>query len=173
MRKKEIPLTIEENKSYHNQKVCYICKKEFNTLNNDKVKDHCHFIGKYRRAAYNICNLRYKIPKGIPTVFHNDYHFIIKELAEECEGELECLGENAEKYITFSVTIKNDKGKKYKIEFIDSYMFMSSSLSRLVDNLSDGIYNDKCIDCKSCLDYTVIKDDQLVFRCFECKKKNK
>ena len=56
------------------------------------------------------------------------------------------------------------------MKFIDNYRFMSNSLSSLVDNLSDGIYNDKCKDCKSCLDYMVIKDDQLVFRCFECKK---
>ena len=61
-KKKMIPLTTEE-KIYHNkQKICYICKKEFN--NNDKknykVKHHCHYMGKYRGAAH-ICNLRYKI----------------------------------------------------------------------------------------------------------------
>ena len=57
------------------------------------------------RAAHNICNLRYKIPKEIPIVFHNDstydYHFIIKQLAIEFKDEFECLGENAENYITF------------------------------------------------------------------------
>ena len=60
-------------------------------------------IGKYRGAAHNICNLRYKIPKEIPVVFHNgstyDYHFIIKELVKEFNGNFECLGENTEKYI--------------------------------------------------------------------------
>ena len=35
-----------------------------------------------------------------------DYHLIIKELAEEFEGQFECLGENTEKYVTFSVPIK-------------------------------------------------------------------
>ena len=52
---------------------------------------------------------------------------------------------------------------------------MSSSLSNLVDNLSEGLHFYKCIDCKSCLDYTSTKDNQLMFRCFECKmnyKKN-
>ena len=52
-----------------------------------------------------ICNLRYKIPKEIPIAFYNgstyDYHFIIKELVKEFEGNFECLGENTEKYITF------------------------------------------------------------------------
>ena len=52
---------------------------------------------------------------------------------------------------------------------------MSSSLSSLVDNLSEGLHSDKCTDCKSCLDYMITKDDQqsctqLIFRCFECKK---
>ena len=110
-KKKMILLTTEE-KIYHNkQKICYICKKEFN--NNDKknykVRDHCHYTGKYR-AAHNICNLRYKVPKEIAIVFHNgsiyDYHFIIKDLVKAFEGNFECLGENTEKYITFSVPIK-------------------------------------------------------------------
>ena len=103
-----IPLTNEEEDNYNKENTCYICKKYFN---NDKVKDHCHFTGKYRGAAHNTCNLRYKVPKNIPVIFHNgstyDYHFIIKELASEFDGNFECLGENTEKYITFSVPIKN------------------------------------------------------------------
>ena len=122
-------------------------------------------------------------------MFHNgstyDYHFIIKELAEEFEGEFECLGENTEKYITFSVPIKKEITKKdnddnnkttkisCKIKFIDSFRFMSSSLSNLVDNLSEGLHDDRCMDCKSYLDYMTTKDDQLIFRCFECKKNYK
>ena len=47
---------------------------------------------------------------------------------------------------------------------------MSSSLSSRVDNLSEGLHSDKCTDCKSRLDYMITKDDQLIFRCFECKK---
>ena len=77
-----------------------------------KVRDHCHYKGKFRGAAHNICNLRYKIPKRIHVVFHNcstyDYHFIIKQLAIEFKGEFECLRENSEKYITFSVPIKKN-----------------------------------------------------------------
>ena len=98
-------------------------------------------------------------------------------MAEEFEGEFECLGENREKYITFSVPIKkeitkkdkndNDKIRKilYKIKFVDSYRFMSTSLSNLVSNLSEGLHNYRCIDCKSCLNYMTTKDEQLIFRC--------
>ena len=61
----------------------------------------------------------------------------------------------------------------YKIKFIDSFRFMDKSLSNLIDNLSEGIHSDKYTDCKSCLDYMITKDDQLIFRCFECKENYK
>ena len=74
-----------------------------------KVKDQCHCTGKFRGAAHSICNLRYKVPKNIPVVIQNDSydtHFIINQLAKEFKVELDCIGENMEKYITFSVPIK-------------------------------------------------------------------
>ena len=119
-------------------------------------------------------------------MFHNgstyDYHFIIKELGEEFEGEFECLGENIEKYITFSVPIKKEITKKdkngkykitkipYKINLMDSYRIISTSLSNLVGNLSEGLHNYRCIDCKSCLYHMTTKDKQIIFKCFRCKK---
>ena len=64
-KKKMIPLTKEEKIHYNEQEICYICKKEFDTSDKKhyKVRDHCHYTRKYRGAAHNICNLRYKIPK--------------------------------------------------------------------------------------------------------------
>ena len=47
---------------------------------------------------------------------------------------------------------------------------MSTSLSKLVDNLSERLHNNRCVDCKSCLDYMKTKDENLIFRCFSCKK---
>ena len=158
-----IPLTDEEIESYKKQKVCHICKKGFLHDKNDKnkfklyrkVRDYCHYTGKFRAASHSICNLRYKVQTEIPVVIHNgsnyDDHFIIKELAEKFKGQFECLGENTEKYITFSVPIKkeNKDGKviTYKIKFIDSCRFMQSKLSDLADNLSE--INDK--ECKKCM----------------------
>ena len=134
-KKKMIPLTNEDNKSYFKQNVCHICQKysvlmtmmmammiimiimmimtRMMMVNGNekyyKVRDYCHYAGKYRGADHSICNLRYKAPKAISMVFHNgsfDYHFIIKKLAEEFKGQHKCLGRNNEKYITFSVLIK-------------------------------------------------------------------
>ena len=157
-KKEMIQLNDEEKETHENQKICYICEQEFCTDENNKkefklkqkVRDHCHYTGKYRGAAHSICNLNYKIPKEIPVVFHNgstyDYHFIIKQLAKEFKGKFDCLGENMEKYITFSVPIKkerdNGKPTTYKLKIIDSCRFMQDSLSNLVDNLS-GTNNKK------------------------------
>ena len=41
----------------------------------------------------------------------------------------------------------------YKFKFTDSFRFISTSLSSLVDNLSDGLHSNKCTNCKSSLDY--------------------
>ena len=61
------------------------------------------------------------------------------------------MGENTEKYITFSVLIKkeldNDKTIIYRLKFIDSFRFISASLSSLVDNLSE-INKKECESCK-------------------------
>ena len=78
--------TKEQQESYENAKICYICKEKFeNKYLKDKkyckVRDHCQYRGKYRGAAHSICNLKYSVPKTIPTVFHNgsNYDYIIKE----------------------------------------------------------------------------------------------
>ena len=59
---------------------------------------------------YSICNLKYSVPEKIPRGFHNgtsyDYHFFIKELAEEFKKQFTCLEENTEKYIAFTVSIE-------------------------------------------------------------------
>ena len=55
------------------------CKQELNT---EKVKDHCHVTGKFRGAAHNKCNLKLRIPRELPIIFHNlqgyDGHLIFK-----------------------------------------------------------------------------------------------
>ena len=106
----------------------------------------------------------------------HDYHFIIEQFAKNIDAQFECLVENAEKYITFSVPISkeldNDKAITYKLKFNDSFRFMSTSLSDLVDNLSE-IYSKKSKDknCKSECDLIGLKNNKLYCRCKECNKR--
>ena len=82
--------TYEENKSYKKKNICCMCKKEFSTDDDDKkyhkVRDHCHYTGKYWGAAHNVCNLTYQTSKEIPKVFRNgstyDYNFLMNELGK-------------------------------------------------------------------------------------------
>ena len=58
-----ILLPNEERKLYHKQRLCYVRKKRFSTDDDNKKYhkvDHYHYTGKYRGAAHDICNLRYK-----------------------------------------------------------------------------------------------------------------
>ena len=142
---KMIPLTKEEQYEFENASVCWICQKEFGE--SKKVRDHCHFTGKYCGAAHNQCNLQFKKPKFTPVIFHNlsgyDSHLFVKNLGKS-EGNIKCIPNNEEKYISFSKDIVvgkyvSKKGKKvevkHEIRFLDSFKFMASSLESLVGNL--------------------------------------
>ena len=100
-------------------------KDDENYKNKRKVKDHCHYTGKFRGAAHSKCNLNYKVSKDISIIIHNATHFITNQLAEGFKSELNCIGENMEKYITFSVPVKKkcDDGKTitYELRSIDSF----------------------------------------------------
>ena len=152
-RPKPLRLTRTEQKSFEEATICHICSKK---LEKDKVRDHCHFTGKYRGAAHNKCNLECRKPKVLPVIFHNlqgyDAHLFIKQLAK-LEGELKCIPSTEEKYISFSKTIKVAEYKdiggniiplKFEIRFLDSFKFLQTSLSNLVSNLSpDDFQNTK------------------------------
>ena len=119
------------------------------------------FTGGYRAAAHSICNLKYSVPKKNPTVSHSgsnyNFHFIIKEIAEEFKKQFTCLGENTEKHITSTVPIEKEvaridkngkeitKKMSYILQFVDSARFFPISLSNLVNNLSEGLHRIKCI----------------------------
>ena len=157
-------ISLIKNKKYVIYVFC-IDKHDENYKNRKKVKDHCHYTGIFRGAAHSKCNLDYNIPKDIPIIIHNssyDTHFTINQLAEEFKGELDCIGENMEKYITFSVPIKkkrdDSKTVTYKLRFIDSFRFMPTSLSELVDNTSGNFTG---VECESCTENN---------RCKKCKK---
>ena len=155
--KKDIIFGKEEAKQFNKETKCWICKGEFNDgdKKNVKVIDHCHFTDRYRGAAHNSCNFKYRIPNFTPVVIHNiagyDSHLFIKELGFS-EGDINCIPNNEEKYISFTKKIQlgtydklviNKQGEKmleerplyHQLRFIDSYKFMPTSLDSLVNNL--------------------------------------
>ena len=144
--KKEMIFNEEDKKQFNKASDCWICGEY---LGNDRVRDHCHFTGRYRGPAHNSCNLKYRKPNNISVFFHNlsgyDSHLFIKKLGSPNKKEnIKCIPNNEEKYITFTKTIitgqyTNKKGevkdKSFDIVFKDSLKFMSSSLGALVNNL--------------------------------------
>ena len=122
---------------------CYACGDE---LGDDKVRDHCHYTGKYRGALHSKCNLKLKRTRTIPVIFHNlsgyDSHLFAKRLADSC-GRVDCIPQNADKYITFNrnvdvdTIVRDEKEVKVysRLKFIDSFRFMQSSLASLVKTI--------------------------------------
>ena len=183
-------LIKKELKSHQDAKVSYICGKRFlkklaKSKNYRNVRDHCHYTYKYRGATHNICILRFNVPNEIQVVFHSgsnyDYHFIIKELSNDFEGQFECLEELQKSTITFLVPIEKEATKidkdgnesvvtiSYKIKFIDGLTFIASSLSSLVDNLTEEIHKIKCKHCDCFLGESV-KGNLLKYKCTSWNK---
>ena len=148
---KKMVMTPEDKINYKKATICHICERGISKEGDDprfkKVRDHCHLTGKFRGAAHSMCNLKYRLPKFFPVIFHNlsgyDSHLFIKNLGKS-EGKIDCIPNNEEKYISFSKHIlvdkfKNKKGEEKEvireIRFIDSFKFMATSLDSLVNNL--------------------------------------
>ena len=178
---------------YDNSTLCHICNEE---LGKDRVRNHCHLSGKFRGAAHEICNLKYKVPKFFQVVFHNlsgyDSHLIIKTVGKS-EGDIYCIPNNEENYISFTKQVIVDKffnkeGKevnvKCELRFIDGLRFMASNLDKLSSNLkidqfvnlkkyySDnklslflrkGIYRYDYVDCMKKLDETSLPPKEVFY----------
>ena len=145
---KQMIFTEEDRKQFNKASDCWICGEE---LGNDRVRDHCHYTGRYRGPAHNRCNLKFRKPNNISVFFHNlsgyDSHLFIKKIGCSIDKKenLKCIPYNEEKYLTFTKTIitgqyTNKKGevkdKSFDIVFKDSLTFLASSLEALVNNLS-------------------------------------
>ncbi len=154
---KPIIMSKSEENRHKKTESCYACGAEFGTTRvNEKTKkeekvikcaDHCHITGKYRGAACDKCNLRMRVPKFVPVLFHNlegyDAHLFVKSLGLE-KGDIKCIPKTDEKYISFSKnipmeTIVSDDGKKktvcLEMRFLDSFKFTLKSLDALVKTL--------------------------------------
>ena len=74
-------MSTEDEENYQNSNDCWICNEK---IIKDKVRDHSHIIGKYRGSAYRQSNVKLKITRTLPIIFHNlegyDGHLIFREL---------------------------------------------------------------------------------------------
>lgn len=133
---KPLIMSRDNEKMFKDAVKCHICEKK---LDDDRVRDHNHITGKFRGAAHNECNLAYKYKKMnsdfdqfiIPVVFHNlrgyDAHIMMKKLGKYKSRKLQCIPNNKERYISFTVG---------NLRFIDSYQFMGAPLNELVSDLA-------------------------------------
>ena len=121
-------MTNEDEEIYNNSHIHWICKQELNT---DKARDHCHFTSKFTGAAHNKCNLKLRISRKLPIIFHNlqgdDRHIIFKEL-NNFDVDIAKIPKGIDKYMSIIVN--------RHITFIDSYQFYNSSLVTLASNLN-------------------------------------
>ena len=112
----EMTLTQKERDAFRDATICWICQEAFvkdrkhkDYKNKQPVRDHCYFTGRYRGPAHSICNLQFRKPKFTPIIFHNlsgyDSHLFIKNL-RKTKGDIDCIPNNEEKYISFSKDIK-------------------------------------------------------------------
>jgi len=132
-------LTPEQEQDFQKQTKCYICSEKFDS---PKVRDHCHLTGAYRGASCNTCNLNfhnmklskktgkeYEVNADLICAFHNlrgyDGHFIIQE-ASKYTDNVRAISQSFEKFMTFSFL---------GLKFIDTFLFMSSSLDTLTESL--------------------------------------
>ena len=100
-------ITEEEEGTFGNATRCWICNSDF--VDDDKVRDHCHYTGKYRGAAHSKCNLALKKDKTIPVGFHNgtkyDFHLLVRELGG-VNGYIRTIARNSEQYISVKKAVR-------------------------------------------------------------------
>ena len=116
-------MTIQDEEIYNNSLICWICNEELNT---DKVRDNCHITDEFRGAAHNQRNLKFKIPKKLPIIFHKlegyDGHIIFIEL-NNFDVTIDVICKTTEKYVSIIVN--------RTIAFIDPNEFYKGTLDTL------------------------------------------
>ena len=181
---KPLVLTDNDEMCFKLMDKCHIWNKEY-TDKDVRVRDHCHITGKFRGSAHQECNLELRIKPDdikIPIIFHNlrgcDSHFIMQQIGKiaknyaykDMEGKdqpltINAIPNNMEKYMAFMLG--------NHLTFIDSFQFMSSSLDKLVENVTKC---GKCETCKpdSCIRRSVSDSGRIIqhqtsYPCLECK----
>ena len=131
---KELMMTKKDNKNFENSTKCWVCDCDY--IDNDiKVKYQCHITAKYRASAHRDCNTNVKLNHKIAVVFHtlknSESHLILLGLGK-FNLKANVIPNGLEKYMSFSIN--------NKLNFIDSFQFLSSSLDGLVKNLNKDYF---------------------------------
>ena len=130
---KKLKMTIDDEERYQNSQICWICNEKMNK-DKDKESDHCHITGKFRGAAHKKCNLKLKIPRKLPVIFHNlegyDEHIIFKELNNFDDIDIQVIPRTSEEYMSIIVN--------RNIIFLDSNQFYKDKLDNHASNLEDS-----------------------------------
>ena len=119
-------ITPKQERKFQRATKCWLCEGDLVKDNSHEdyknlrpVRDHYHFTGEYRGPAHNKCNLQYRKPKFTPVFFHNlagyDAHLFVRNLGKT-EGNIKCIPNNEEKYISFSKDIVVGKYLQIKIK---------------------------------------------------------
>ena len=99
--KKNLAMTKNNNEDFKNSTKCWICDNDYDHVH-VKLRDHCHITGKYRDFAHRDCNIKVKLNRKIPVVFHNlknyDTHFIMQELGK-FNFEIDVIPNGLKKYM--------------------------------------------------------------------------
>ena len=132
--KKNIIMKEEDEEDFQKNNICRFCGKN---IESHKVRDHCHFTGRYRGVAHSKCkiNVTRKQSNFIPFIFHNlsnyDCHMFFKKLVDKKNEKVkfDITPKTTEEYVSVTYGC---------IRLIDSYQFLSSSLDSLVKTIVDN-----------------------------------
>ena len=158
---KDMELTDDDMEYHIHSDRCWICElpidssptvtkdkkgEEKKNYSMTKVRDHCHFTGRYRGPAHQKCNLLLRRLKFVPVIFHNlkgyDSHFLVnafRGLSEEIGG----IPESKQKFKLLSLKKKSikthDDTRKYfsTLIFLNSFEFKKKALSKLTKEITD------------------------------------
>ena len=121
---KNLVMTAEQNEEFEKSNICWICNKLIE-IDDNKARDHCHILGKYRGATHLSRNINLRISKKVPVMFHNLRGYDSQMSNFNCKVSV--IPNRLEKYMSFNLN--------NNIVFINSILFSNSSLDELVRNL--------------------------------------
>lgn len=131
-------LTAEQVNDFENATVCYICENAF-TQTDYKTRDHSHFLGTYRGAAHNSCNLNFKVPNYIPCFIQdlNSIHKMIIRSVGKRGMKIVYRSDGAVGMITKILRVKHAKNRIIHLRFLDTRNYIDFDCNCCLVDLID------------------------------------